>query len=198
MAAAAEAAWRAGGEGAAVAVDAVTRGEVNDISLATARERAVRAAAQRLGLDRDRVDQSIESAEAAAREVLARLIPDGPSRRGVALDLARMAAAGAGGGTVWTEVEDLTRGVVGETAWAAGIAAARVAVDRVLQTAAPLVERAALVAIAREAAGQAARATAATGDPGALDAGREELQRAALDLFDELLAVEEPAPRKAR
>jgi hypothetical protein len=187
--AAAEAAWRAAAQGAAGAVDAVTRGGVNDISLATAGERAARAAAQRLGLDRDQVDQALEQADAAAREELARLIPTGPSRRGAALDLARKAAAGSSGGAVWTEVQELTHGVVGDGAWTAGGAAARISVDRVLQTAAALVERAALVAVAREAGGLAARTAAARHGSGELTQGRDELQQAALDLFDALLEV---------
>jgi hypothetical protein len=190
LAAAAEAAWRGAATGAAAAVDAVTRGHVNDISLATAGERAARGAAQRLGIDRDRVDLALEQADAAAREELVRLIPAGPSRNGAALGLARKAAAGSAGGTEWTEVHELTQGVVGEAAWAAGLAAARIAVDRVLQTAAPLVERAVLVAVARETAGLAARVAAGRDPDGGLDRGREELQRAALGLLDALLAVE--------
>jgi hypothetical protein len=190
LAAAAEAAWRGAATGAASAVDAVTRGHVNDISLATAGERAARGAAQRLGIDRDRVDVALEQADAAARDELARLIPLGPSRNGAALTLARKAAGGSAGGTVWTEVHELTQGVVGEAAWKAGLTAARIAVDRILQTAAPLVERATLVAVAREAAGLAARATAARSPGAALDRGQAELQRSALELLEALLAVE--------
>ena len=227
LAAAAEAAWHGAGHSAAEAVDGATRGGVNDISLATALERAARAAASRLHLDRDAVDQALEQAEAAGRVELGRLIGEGPDRAhplGSALDAARDAAADSDGGRVWSEVQELTRGVIGAGAWSAGMAAARVTVDRVLQTATSLVDRAVLVAMAREAAGLAARAVAAgawLGD--APDGGQDDapvdgetegpppveprspltavvdgLQASALQLFDALLDVRDPATRAPR
>ena len=46
--------------------------------------------------------------------------------------------------------------MIGEGAWTGALAAGQIAVDRVLQTASPLVNRAVLVAVAREARGSAA------------------------------------------
>lgn len=191
LAAAAEAAWLAVGRSAATAADAIARDGVAEVTLATAWERAAQGATTRLGLHRDEVDQALERTDRAARDTIARLVDDAdPSRpAGLALDLAREGAAESDGGAVWTVVQDLARGVVGDHAWYAGLAAAGIASDRVLRTAPGLVDRAVIVAVAREVAGAAARAVAHRDGPDALEPVTAELQVEAIALLDDLLTA---------
>jgi hypothetical protein len=198
LSAAAEAAWEDAARRTARAVDDVTRQEVYDVSLATAFQRARRAAGPRLGLDRDSADQALEQADAAARAELVRLIQNPPKRAGTGLDDARQAAVDSPGGLVWSEVQETARGVLGEEAWSAGMTAGRIAIDRVLQTAAPLTERALLVAVAREVAGLAGRSIVAHEGAEGLEPVSLELQGAAIGLLDQLLDVPDPAARRTR
>jgi hypothetical protein len=195
LAAVSQAAWEDAGRRASLVVDTTERDEVHDISLQSAIDRARAAAGRRLGLDRDAVEQALELAEAAARAELGRLVHEPLVVRGAALDDARRAAAASPGGTAWSEVQALTEGIVGEEAWAAALGAGRVAVDRVLQTAAVLAERAVLVAVARETAGLAARVVAHEQGGTKVDEVVAQLQAEAFELFDGLLAVRDPSRR---
>ena len=191
LAAVAEAAWRGAGRAAAQAVDAMAEdpdspAKLVAVSLATAAERAARGAASKLRLDEDALDLALEQADLAAREALAELL-DAPGPPTHALDEARAAAAASAGGAAWSEVDRLTAGVLGEDAWTTVLSASRTASSRVLHHARPLLERATLVAVAREASGLAARRTVGRHGPDALEPVVEELRPAALDLLDELL-----------
>jgi hypothetical protein len=90
---------------------------------------------------------------------------------------------------VWKTVRDLARGVIGDETWAAAEAAATDALDRVVRPAPALVERAALVALAREVGSLAARTAAARGGPAALEPTVDALQPAARAVLDAMLAV---------
>jgi hypothetical protein len=69
-------------------------------------------------------------------------------------------------------------------------------VDRVLQTAAGLAERAVLVAVAREAVGRAARVVASEQGPERLEEIAAALEAGAFELFDALLAVRDGSRRR--
>lgn len=191
VAAVAEAAWRSAGRAAAAVLDAAADdapGSVVTVQLGTALDRAAQGAAARLRLDRDAIDRDLELADAAAQDALGELVRSG---RGAAapIEVARAAAAASAGGEAWTTVQELTHGVLGDDAWQTGMVAASTATTRVLHHAAPLVDRAVLVAMARETAGLAARAAAAGGGPAVLDALVEELREPAVALLDALLDV---------
>lgn len=187
----AAAAWRGAARAAAQALDAMAGdpdapAPVLPVSLATAHERACQGTATRLGLDRDAVDVALEQADQAARERLAALVADPVPRP---FDAARAAAEASPGGAVWAEVDRTTAGMIGEEGWASVLAAGRTAVGRVLHHAHPLLERATLVAVAREVAGQAGRLLAATSGADAVEQVVDELRPAAVALLDDLLAV---------
>ena len=193
LAAVAEAAWRGAARAAAHAAEAMVEdpdspAKLVAVTLETAQERAVRGAGSNLRMDRDAVDQALEQADLAAREALAELVDDPPSA-GSALDEARAAAAASAGGRVWAEVDRLTSGVLGDDAWTTVLAAARTASGRVLHHARPLLERATLVAVAREASGLAARLTVLREGPDAIEPVVEELRPDAMALLDDLLEV---------
>jgi hypothetical protein len=186
----AEAAWRGAGRAAAQAVDAMvddpdSPAELVVVSLDTARERAAQGAAAQLGLDRDALELALEQADQAAREALAPLVDDAGASAG-ALDAARAAAAASLGGAAWREVERMTSEVYGEAAWTSVRSAAQTAAARVLRHARPLLDRATLVAVAREASGLAARLTAARG-AAAVEPVVADLGPPALGLLDDLL-----------
>jgi hypothetical protein len=190
LAAAAEEGWRLAGAASASAIDSSddtsSPEQVAAVPTAVAWDRALRGAAQRLGRDRDAVEVAVEEAEARARAVLADVVESGSPPAG-ALEVARRAAEASSGGEVWRTVRDLARGVVGDAAWAAGEAAAADALERVVRRAPPLVERAVLVAVAREVSSLAARTAAGRDGSTALEASLELLRPAALELLDALL-----------
>lgn len=153
----AAAAVAAGWEAAHGAVDALAV-----VPLRTAVERATRATAARLSGDDDRLDLALEQAEQAAVERLARATLGSAAwkEHEHPWDAAREAAATVEGGELWAAVQDLARAAVDEGPWRAGMEAARAAVDEVLTDAPALVARAVGAALAREAAGVAARGMA--------------------------------------
>ena len=190
--AAAEAAWRGAGRAAAQVVDAMADdpdapAAVLPVSLATARERAGQGVAGRLGIDRDTLDVALEQADQAARECLAGMV--GAAARAHPYDQARAAAGASAGGTEWEAVEEMAAAMFGEEAWETSLAAARTAVGRVLHHAEPLLDRAVLIALAREASGVAARVLAATEGPAAFEVVVDDLRTDAVDLLDRLLAI---------
>lgn len=197
-------AWTLGWEAAHRAVDAAAV-----LSLRTALDRATRAATQRVGADDDTRELAIEAAEVAANESLTTAVLEAPAASGERehpWDAARAAAAASEGGALWASIQELTQGAVDDGPWAAGMEAARRAVDDVLAGAPDLVARAVGAAVAREAAGTAARGVAlraaavarAQGDDAnaaaeaayaALAPTAIELQDAAFALLDVLIAV---------
>jgi hypothetical protein len=192
-AAAASEAWRLAGAAAARAVDArmadpTSAEQVAAVPLATAWDRALQGAASRLGRSRDDVEQSVEVAESAAQALLADLVEGGDPPDG-ALDVAHRAAEASRGGEVWRTVTELTMGVVGQVTWEAAQAAAAEVVDRIVRRAPEIVERAVLVAVAREVGSLAARTAVGRGGEAALEAALEGLRPAALELLDALLDV---------
>jgi hypothetical protein len=198
----ADEAWTLGWDAAHPAVDAVAV-----LPLRTAFDRATRAATSRLGVDDDAREMAIEAAEAAAKERLTRaaLGSSAWNAHDDPWDAARAAAAGSEGGEVWSTIQDLTHDAVEDGPWNQGMEAARAAVGEVLRDAPDLVARAVGAAVAREAAGTAARGVAlraaavarAQGADarGAAEAASEalmptahELQDAAFALLDVLIA----------
>ena len=193
MAAAAEEAWRLAGSAAAAAVDVRMADPdlhetVTAVPLSTAWERAGQGAATRAGVDRDAFELAVEQAEAAARGLLIDLIDSGNPLTG-ALYVAQRAAEASSGGALWSSARDLAHGVVGDAAWDAAERAANEAVDRVLRWAPQVVDRAVLVAVAREVSGAAARAAIARGGPEAIEPTLAVLRPAATDLFEALLTA---------
>ncbi len=194
VAAAADAAWRGAAQAAAAAVDAAAADPpaaadpLVTVSLADAVGRSVQGVATRLGVDRDTVEQDLEVADRAALDALAELVRAGRTTE-APLDVARAAAAASAGGTAWSAVQELVRGAVGEPAWDAGMTAGRTAAARVVHHASAFVDRAVLVALAREASGLAGRVAAARGRA-AFDPVVGELRPKAIALLDELLAVD--------
>jgi hypothetical protein len=203
----ADEAWTAGWDAAHLAVDALSV-----VPLQTAFDRATPAAAARAGVDDDARELAIDTAETAAKERLTRAALGSTSWQADdhPWDEARR-AAGAGADNLWASIQELTRRAVDNGPWEAGMAAARAAVDDVLRDAPTLVARAVGAAVAREAAGTAARgvamraaavARAQGGGPGeAMVAGREailpiarQLQDAAFGLLDALIAGSPPPP----
>jgi hypothetical protein len=195
-------AWTAGWDAAHPAVDALAV-----VPLRTARDRALRAAASRVPIDDDARETSVDAAEAAAKERLTRaaLGMDSWGLETHPWDAAMEAATTAPGGQLWATMQELTRAAVDEGPWAAGMAAARQAVDRVLDGAPDLVARSVGAAVAREASGAAARgvalraaavaraqggseAAAAEAAEAALAPTVAELQDAAFALLDVLIA----------
>jgi hypothetical protein len=120
--------------------------------------------------------------------VLADLVDGGEPPPG-AYAVALRAAAASSGGPVWRTVRELARGVIGDETWEAAAAAASDAVDRVVRPATALVERATLVALAREVGRLAARTAAARGGPAALEPAIAALRPAAGAVLDAMLAV---------
>jgi len=204
----ADEAWEAGWGAAGPAVD-----DQAVLPLRTALDRATRAAlTSRPDIDEDLREQSIDRAEAAAKELLAKAIlgAAGWPREIHPWDAALQAAALAPGGDLWARVQHLARAAVDEGPWEAGMAAARAAVTEVLEVAPDLVARAVGAAVAREAAGEAARGVAlraaavARAQGGAeqdafdaadaaLEPAVRALQEAAFDLLDELIDTIGPA-----
>ena len=201
----ADEAWNAGWAAAHRAVDALSV-----VPLQTAFDRATQAAVARAGVDDDARELALDNAETAAKERLTRAALGASSWQADdhPWDEARK-AAGAGADNLWASIQDLTRRAVDNGPWEAGMAAARATVDDVLRDAPTLVARAVGAAVAREAAGTAARgvamraaavARAQGGDPSeAMAAAREailtvaqELQGRAVELLDALIA-EAPA-----
>jgi hypothetical protein len=202
----ADEAWMAGWAAAHAAVD-----DAAVMSLQTALDRATRAAATRAGADDDTRDMALEAAEAAAKERLTQAVL-GSGTQTEALhpwDAALTAAEVSEGGALWTSVNDLARDAVEPGPWATGMDAARRAVDDVLGDAPDLVARAVGAAVAREAAGIAARGVAlraaavaraqgadvaAAGQAAcaALEPTARRLQDAAFALLDVLIAVSTP------
>jgi len=199
----ADEAWTAGWAAAHPAVD-----NLAVLPLATALDRAARAASNRAAVDDDEREQSVELAEAAAKELLTGAALEKGSWRSELhpWDAAFRAAARAQGGELWSRIQDLARAAVDEGPWEAGMAAARAAVDDVLREAPDLVARAVGAAVAREAAGAAARgvalraaavalaegassAAAAEAAEAALAPTVAELQDAALALLDRMIAT---------
>ncbi len=192
-AAAASEAWRLAGAAAARAVDArmadpTSAEQVAAVPLATAWDRALHGAASRLGRTRDDVEQSVEVAESAAQALLADLVEGGDPPEG-ALAVAHRAAEASAGGEVWRTATDLTIGVVGQVTWDAAQVAAVEVVDRVVRQAPDIVERAVLVAVAREVGSLAARSAVARHGEVALDPALDALRPAALELLDALLEI---------
>lgn len=150
-------AWTAGWEAAHPAVDALAV-----LPLRTAQDRATRAAHDRVELDDETRETSVDAAESAAKERLTRaaLGRDAWGIDAHPWDSALEAAATVEGGQLWATVQELTRAAVDEGPWEAGMAAARAAVDDVLHDAPDLVARSVGAAVAREAAGAAARGVA--------------------------------------
>ncbi len=150
-------AWTAGWKAAGPAIDAVAV-----LSLRTAIDRATRAAIARSGIDDDAREMSLDAAEAAGKDCLTR------AALGTAAwgsndhpwDAALAEAAASAGGELWGSIQEMARGAVEEGPWQAGMDAARGAVDLVLRDAPDLVGRAVGAAVAREAAGAAARGVA--------------------------------------
>jgi hypothetical protein len=187
--AAGEDAWSVGWRAASATID-----EHSLVPQVTAFERARRAASTRLGLEPDAAEVAIEAGEAAARAALAEAIEDADPPASP-WDAARDAAAESSGGAAWAAVQDMTRDAVGADPWEAGMTTARTTVGRVLQVAPALVDRAVVVALAREAAGLAARAEARRAAAAALaggadsdeaaDVAREALAPTAASLRDE-------------
>ncbi len=195
-------AWTLGWEAAHPAVDATAV-----LPLRTAFDRATRAAATRLGLDDDAREMAIEAAEAAATERLTRaaLGSSAWNAHDDPWDAARAAAAASEGGELWSTIQDLTRDAVEDGPWSQGMDSARSTVAEVLRDAPDLVARAVGAAVAREAAGTAARGVAlraaavaraqGADAKGAADAASDallptarELQGAAFALLDVLIA----------
>ena len=195
MAATADESWRLAGAAGAAAVDAeladsdsTTHESLAAVSLATAWERALQGARARCGISQDAVEVAIEEAETSAKALLGDLIDGGePPPR--SLDVALRAAAASAGGSVWREARELAHGVIGDAAWHAAELAADEAVDRVLHAAPPVVDRAVLVALAREVASLAARSAVARGGAQVLDPVVAELQPGALALLDVLVEL---------
>jgi hypothetical protein len=190
-AAAAGEAWRLAGEAAARTVDArmadpTSPEQVAAVPLAIAWDRALQGATTRLGRIRDDVELAVEDAEAAAQALLADLIEGGDPPDG-ALEVAHRAAEASAGGAVWSVVRELTIGVVGDITWQATQGAAAEAVDRVVRRAPAVVERATMVALAREVGSLAARTAVAHGGAAALEPALDALRPAALALLDALL-----------
>jgi len=191
--AAGEDAWSVGWRAASATID-----ERSLVPQVTAFERATRAASTRLGLEVDAAEVAIEAGEAAARAALADAIQDADPPASP-WDAARDAAAESSGGATWAAVQDMTRDAVGADPWEAGMTTARTTVGRVLQVAPALVDRAVVVALAREAAGLAARSAAGRAAAAALaggassdeatDAAREALAPTAASLRDEAFVL---------
>jgi hypothetical protein len=208
----ADEAWNAGWDAAGPAVDGLAV-----LPLRTALDRATRAAfASQPDVDDDEREQSLEHAEAAAKELLTSAALGMPSWTADKhpWDAALEAASSAPGGELWSRVQHLARAAVDEGPWEAGMAAARAAVDDVLREAPDLVARAVGAAVAREAAGAAARGVAlraaavaraqGVDEAAAYEAARAalastvaELQDAAFALLDELIAVPTPQSEPA-
>ncbi|MGK2950222.1 MAG: hypothetical protein ACSLFP_16745 [Acidimicrobiales bacterium] len=171
-------AWTAGWEAAHPAVDALAV-----LPLRTAQDRATRAAHDRVELDDDERETSVDAAESAAKERLTRaaLGRDAWGLDTHPWDSALEAAATVEGGQLWAKAQELTRAAVDEGPWEAGMVAARAAVDDVLHDAPDLVARSVGAAVAREAAGAAARGVAlrAAAVSRAQDATEEEATAAA-------------------
>jgi hypothetical protein len=199
----ADEAWTAGWEAAHPAVDALAV-----LPLRTATDRAVRAALNRAGADDDAREASLDAAETAAKERLTRAALGSEQWGSDAhpWDAAFEAAATAPDGSLWAQVQEMTRDAVEEGPWSAGMEAARRAVDEVLRDAPDLVARSVGAAVAREASGTAARgvalraaavaraqgASAAEATEAAEDALAPtvaELQDAAFALLDVLISV---------
>ena len=199
----ADEAWTAGWDAAHPAVDSLAV-----LPLRTATDRAVRAALNRAGADDDAREASLDAAESAAKERLTRaaLGNDSWGSDTHPWDAAYLAAATIPGGSLWAQVQEMTRAAVEEGPWNAGMDAARKAVDEVLRDAPDLVARSVGAAVAREASGIAARGVAlraaavaraqgATAEEAsaAADAALaptvRELQDAAFALLDVLIAV---------
>jgi hypothetical protein len=199
----ADEAWTAGWRAAHPAVDAVAV-----LPLQTAFDRATRAATSRAQADDDAREMALEAAEAAAKERLTRaaLGSSAWNSHDHPWDAARAAAAESEGGALWASIQELTHDAVEDGPWNAGMEAARRAVDDVLADAPDLVARAVGAAVAREAAGTAARGvalraaavaraqggdTAAAADAAfaALAPTARELQGAAFALLDVLIGV---------
>jgi hypothetical protein len=198
--AAAQAAWDAGWNAARAAVD-----ESALVPFTTAVERARQAAVTRVGGDRDALDHALEVALTAACGAIVELIAGGGDP-GAAWVAAMDDAAESDGGQAWRTVQELTAGIIGPAAWAAGMTAAATAASRVAAAAPSLIERAVTVTVARETSGAAARSVARAAATTALAAGatHEEaaaaagealapttatLTAAAIDLLDALIAV---------
>jgi hypothetical protein len=207
----ADEAWTAGWDAARPAVDALAR-----LPLRTATDRAIRAALNRAGADDDAREASLDAAESAAKERLTRaaLGTESWGSDTHPWDAAFEAAATIPEGSLWAEVQEMTRGAVEEGPWNAGMEAARGAVDEVLRDAPDLVARSVGAAVAREASGVAARgvalrAAAVARAPGASGAEAtaaaeaalqptvHELQDAAFALLDVLIAVDGDAEAQA-
>jgi hypothetical protein len=103
------------------------------------------------------------------------------------------AAEASQGGAVWKTARELARGVVGDGAWERAEAAADEAMDRVVHSAPPLVDRAVLVTLAREVAGLAARTAVARGGAQVLEPVVAGLRPAALALLDDLVELGQPS-----
>jgi hypothetical protein len=199
----ADEAWTAGWDAAHPAVDAQAV-----LPLRTATDRAIRAALNRVGADDDAGEASLDAAESAAKERLTRaaLGTESWGSDTHPWDAALEAAASLPEGELWAQVQEMTRAAVEEGPWKAGMEAARRAVDDVLHDAPDLVARSVGAAIAREAAGVAARgvalraaavaraqgaspADATVAAEAALAPTVTELQDAAFALLDVLIAV---------
>ncbi|MDP1820076.1 MAG: hypothetical protein Q8K58_09335 [Acidimicrobiales bacterium] len=210
LAAAAEDAWVAGTDAAAAAMDPSA-----EVPFRTALDRATRAVGARIGVEQESVETSLEVAEAAARAALVDAIAsDAPPAS--PWDAARDAATESEGGAAWTAAQQMAQDAVGADAWETGMERARTIVRRVLQTAPELIDRAVVVALAREASGVAARAVARRAVIEALEAGAEPaaagdaaytalaptaegLRRAGFELLDTLIgARRERRPRRKR
>ena len=178
------------------------------LPLRTATDRAVRAALNRAGADDDAREASLDAAESAAKERLTRaaLGTESWGSDTHPWDAAFEAAASIPEGSLWAEVQEMTRGAVEEGPWNAGMEAARRAVDEVLRDAPDLVARSVGAAVAREASGVAARgvalraaavaraqgasaAEATAAADAALAPTVADLQDAAFALLDVLIAV---------
>jgi hypothetical protein len=151
----ADEAWTLGWDAAHLAVDAAAV-----LPLKTAFDRATRAATSRVGADDDTQELALEAAETAARECLTEVALGSGSSKEHPWDAARAAAAASEGGALWGSIQYFAQGAVEDAPWAAGMDAARRAVDDVLADAPDLVARAVGAAVAREAAGTAARGVA--------------------------------------
>jgi hypothetical protein len=199
----ADEAWTAGWHAAHSAVDAQAV-----LPLRTATDRAVRAALSRAGADDDAREASLDAAESAAKERLTRaaLGTESWASHTHPWDAAFEAAGTIPEGSLWAQVQEMTRAAVEEGPWNAGMEAARRAVDEVLRDAPDLVARSVGAAVAREAAGIAARgvalraaAVARAQGAGAAEATMAadaalaptvaELQDAAFALLDVLISV---------
>ena len=202
----ADEAWTAGWRAAHPAVDAVAV-----LPLKTAFDRATRAAITRAGADDDTTEMALEAAEAAATERLTRaaLGSTAWNSHDHPWDAAREAAAQVEGGALWASIQELAHDAVEDGPWTAGMDAARRAVDEVLHDAPDLVARAVGAAVAREAAGTAARGVAlraaavaraqgadahqsAEAAHAALAGTARDLQDAAFALLDVLIGVSAP------